>query len=142
MSALTADRVEAVYAACLYTDDETVDWDGTPEGLPEGTIVTDGILNQTGFHPGRVNAHHEDILAMLAELPIQFRRDGGGGWSFLQACDDRNGEQWTGFHRTMDMLFQLGMAIGAVKYILPRAMWGALPGGMPYLVVDLEGVPA
>ena len=137
MSALTAENVEATYAACLYTDEETAGWDGTAETLPEGTIVTEGVISQTGFHGGRIEEHRQDILDMLADLPHSFRADAGGGWSFLNACMTENGEQWTGFHQTQDRLFQLGMAIGAVKYALPRSMWEVLPGGMPYLVVTL-----
>jgi hypothetical protein len=136
---LTATNVEAIYAACLYSDEETAGWDGTEEGLPEGTIVTEGILGKTGFHPGRIAENREIILDMLRELPVGFRKDAGGGWSFLNACMREDGEQWTGFHQTQDRLFQLGMAIGAASYLLPREMWGALPGGMPYLVVDVEG---
>lgn len=134
---LTAENVERVYAACLYTDEETAGWDGTAEGLPEGTIVTDGILNQTGFHPGRIAENREVILDMLRELPVNFRAEVGGGWSFLNACMRQDGEQWTGFHQTQDRLMQLGMAIGAVKYVLPRNMWAALPGGMPYITVEV-----
>jgi hypothetical protein len=138
VNVLTAENVEKVYAACLYSDEETAGWDGTAEGLPEGTIVTEGILNQTGFHAGRIAENREVILDMLRELPVAFRKDVGGGWSFLNACMREDGEQWTSFHRTQDWLMQLGMAIGAVSYALPRSMWGALPGGMPYLVVDLD----
>jgi hypothetical protein len=141
VSALTAEAVETVYAACLYTDDETAGWDGTAEDLPEGTIVTDGILNQTGFNPIRVEENREVILDMLRELPSEFRpasAGGGGGWSFLNGCMRQDGEQWTSFHQTQDRLFQLGMAVGAVKYALPRSMWAALPGGMPYLVVEVH----
>lgn len=139
---LTADRVEEVYAACLYTDAETAGWDGTAETLPEGAIVTDGVINQTGFHPGRIEEHRTEIAAMLAELPRGFRKDAGGGWSFLNGCMREDGEQWTGMHRTQDMLFQLGMAIGVVSYVLPRNLWPSLPGGMPYLVLDLESEAA
>jgi len=46
---LTGENVEKVYAACLYSDEETVGWDGTEEGLPEGTIVTEGILVDAGL---------------------------------------------------------------------------------------------
>jgi hypothetical protein len=134
---LTADHVEEVYAACLFTDEETAGWDGTAETLPEGAIITEGILNQTGFHPGRIEEHRSEILSMLSELPHAFRPREGGGWSFLNACMREDGEQWTGFHQTQDRLFQLGMALGVVSYALPRAMWSALPGGMPYLVVNV-----
>lgn len=142
MSVLTAEMVEKVYAACLFSDEETEGWDGTVEGLPAGAVVTEGILNQTAFHPGRIEENREVILDMLRELPVAFRTEVGGGWSFLNACMREDGEQWTGLHRTQDCLMQLGMAIGAVKYVLPRDMWSVLPGGMPYLSVTLTEIPA
>ena len=74
---------------------------------------------------------------MLSELPDEFRVSGGGGWSFLQACNDRHGTQWTGFHQAMEELFMLGMAAGLVTELLPRDLWDALPGGMPYYAVKL-----
>lgn len=141
MSALTADAVERVFAACLYDDEDLPGWDGTLEGLPKDAIVTEGILNQSAFDPRHVAEHRDEILAMLGELPHAFRlasQGGGGGWSFLNACMREDGIQWTGLHQTQDRLFQLGMAIGAAKYALPKTMWGALPGGMPYLIVDME----
>jgi len=70
-------------------------------------------------------------------LPDEFHTGKGGGWSFLDACNDRNGAQWTSLHRTMDQLVCLGHAIGAVSFCLPREMWKILPGGMPYFVVDV-----
>lgn len=140
MAMLTAENVELVYRACLFTDDE-FPGEVSLETLPQGAIVTDGVLNQTGFHAGRIQEHRTEILGMLSELPVGFRADSGGGWSFLQGCVREDGEQWTGMHRTVDMLFQLGQAIGVVKYALPRDFWSALPGGMPYLVLSLPADP-
>ena len=76
---------------------------------------------------------------MLAELPNQFQADKGGGWSFLSACDDRNGHQWTDYHQRMEQLFQLGLALGLVRCPVPRDAWSMLPGSMPYYVVDVTG---
>ena len=58
----------------------------------------------------------------------------GGGWSFLQACVDKNGNHW-GEHSNMEELFCLGIAIGKVESLLPRDMWKVLPGGVPYYVI-------
>lgn len=122
---LTADRVEEIFRACLFTDDE----DMTEH------VRVEGIVNPYGFHPGRLAGHAEEIGAMLGELPDSFKRDGGGGMSFLNACEDRHGRQWTGLHQTMDRLFALGMGVGKVELLMPREMWAVLPGGMPYYVV-------
>ena len=38
-------------------------------------------------------------------------------------------------HQTQEQPVQLGIAIGEVEYRLPREMWSAFPGGMPYFMV-------
>lgn len=129
---LTADRVRATVIECLYRDDEVPD--GTP---PADAVIGKGIINDMCFHPGRLRENRETIREMLAELPESFDAHGPSkGMSFLAACETKNGVQW-GEHRSMETLFALGAACGFVKYLLPREMWRALPGGMPYLAVDL-----
>jgi hypothetical protein len=73
---------------------------------------------------------------MLSDLPDEFQASGGGGWSFLNACMTKTGEQWTGMHPTMDKLFMLGIAAGKARWLMPRDMWSVLPGGMPYVSVN------
>jgi hypothetical protein len=125
VSILTADRVTKILRDCLFCDDEPT----------EGAVVAEGILRPFGFHPGRLAGHRAEIGRMLRELPGQFMESQGGGWSFLNACMDRHGVQWTGMHQAMDELFVLGIATGQAAYLLPRDMWSAFPGGMPYVVV-------
>jgi len=36
----------------------------------------------------------------------------------------------------MEKLFLLGLAIEKVKCLMPREVWPALPGGMPYYVIN------
>ncbi len=119
---LNSDRVMEVTRECLFNDGEDM----------TDRVEVQGVLNQFGFHPGRLEEHREEIVSMLEELPEKFREEAGGGWSFLQACVDKNGEQWTGLHRVMELLFVLGMGIGRVRYVLPRERWDQLPGKMPY----------
>jgi hypothetical protein len=119
MTTLTAETVEATFAACL---------------ADHGTEV-EGIVSSATFDAARIADHAELIATLLYELPEQFRASGGGGWSFLNACDDRHGNQWTGLYITMERLFMLGIAAGLVECQLPRDMWKVLPGGMPYYVV-------
>lgn len=122
---LSAERVSSIFMSCLFKDGED-----TSKYIP-----APGITCNVGFHPGRIEEHRAEIAAMLDELSDDFKESGGGGMSFLNACYDRNGRQWTGMHKTMEQLFQLGLAIGKVGYVLEREFWSALPGGMPYLVV-------
>lgn len=72
---------------------------------------------------------------MLAELPDDFKISRGGSYSFLNACLDKHGNQWTGLHRAQEELVRLGIAIGRVECCFPRETWAALPGGMPYFMV-------
>lgn len=128
---ISAKRVDKIFMDSLFRKEEVID--GKPIVEP---LKVEGIVNNFGFHPDRVKSHEEEIIQILKELPDEFRKDKGGGWTFLNACNTKDGEQW-GEHRNMEQLFCMGIAIGKVNYTLPREMWGALPGGMPYLVIDI-----
>ena len=121
--ALTPDRVGRIYAQAAA------------DGL-SGGIMVHGVVREAAFAPGVIGRCRDEIRGMLAELPDQFRR-ASGGWSFLNACNDRYGNQWTGLHAVMEQLFMLGMSAGLVTEVFDRGMWPALPGGMPYYVIDL-----
>ena len=138
---LTSRRVEVIYTDSLYVDADLI-----PEqrsaidagGVPDDAIVVEGIMFTTAFDPVRLEPHRAEIIEMLHELPNEFLENklgGGGGWSFLNACLRNDGEQWTGFHRDQDCLVQLGIAVGAARWLLDRKMWDVFPGGMPYFVV-------
>ena len=125
MSNLESERVTEIFTDCLFREGE----DTTDH------VKAEGILHNVGFHPGRLEEYEDEILEMLLELPEEFQASVGGGMSFLNACVDKDGRQWTGEHRVMDQLFLLGTGIGRVKLCLPREVWDALPGGMPYYIV-------
>ncbi len=133
---LTPGAVDEIMRACLFTADEVAQ---SPEPLE--MLVIEGIAKTYGFHPGRISEYASRIGDLLAELPLAFRRTHGGGWSFLNACDDRDGNQWTGLHVEMEALFCLGIAAGKARWLVDRDMWSAFPGGMPYVVIDPEGFP-
>lgn len=123
---LNPKHVTEVFLDCLFKEGEET----------SNFIEAEGIQLTVGFHPERLRSHTAEIEAMLAELPDEFKRSGGGGMSFLYACYDRHGNLWTGMHQTMEQLFLLGIGIGKVNCLLPRPLWSALPGGMPYYVVN------
>lgn len=125
---LTAEKVEEIFEKCLFQEGE----DTSKHVLAKGLVVN------VGFHPGRLEASKNEIVELLDELPDSFKESGGGGMSFLAACDDKHGNQWTGEHRTMEQLFLLGIGIGKVVSPLPRDMWGILPGGVPYYTIKTE----
>lgn len=122
---LTSENVETVFMNCLFKDDED----------HSDPAIAEGIMSKVGFHKGRLESHSTDIEDLLFCLPEKFHKDIGGGWSFLNACEDKNGHQWTSFHQRMEQLFQLGLAIGKVECLMPRDMWKVLPGEMPYYVI-------
>ena len=122
---LNPEKVNAIFLDCLFRDGEDT----------TNHVAVEGVVRNIGFHPERLESHRAEIETMLAELPDEFKEDGGGGMSFLQACNDKHGNQWTGFHQRMEQLFQLGGGIGKVKSLVPREMWPSLPGGMPYYVI-------
>lgn len=125
--ALTAERVSTIFTDCLFKSKE----------LPVKEYVpAPGITTNIGFHPERIASYRSEIIKMLDELPDEFHEASGGGMSFLNACNNKYGEQWTGMHQTMERLFQLGIAIGKVSCLTSREMWAASPGGMPYYVVN------
>lgn len=125
-SKLSAGRVEHIFQDCLFNEGE----DTTDH------VKAPGITTNVGFHPGRLVGHKAAIEEMLDELPESFKKTGGGGMSFLGACEDKDGNQWTGQHRIMEQLFQLGVAVGKAQLLVPREKWGGLPGGMPYYLVN------
>lgn len=126
VTTLSAERVNEVFLDCLFKEGEDT----------SKYVKAEGIQMNVSFHPGRLENHRVEIEVMLEELPDEFKKSGGGGMSFLNACMDKHGEQWTGLHRTMEQLFLLGIAIGKVECLLPKEMWSALPGGVPYYVVN------
>lgn len=109
---------------CLFRDGEDT----------SNPAIAEGVMRKFGFHRERLANHKEEIAQMLDCLPDQFRLDKGGGWSFLNACTTKDGDQW-GEHRDVEQLLVLGIATEQAKILLPREMWNVLPGGMPYFAV-------
>lgn len=122
---LTPGRVEELFVDCFFKDGEKED----------NPIIAEGIVATYGFQPTRLESHRQEVKDLLAQLPAEFHEGTGDGWSFLNACLDREGNQWTGEHRIMEHLFVLGIALGLVENLLPRDMWSVLPGGMPYYMI-------
>lgn len=123
---LTSENVEAIFKDCLA------------ESAGKATQIISGVIIRAGFNRDKVTANRDNILSMLSYLPKEFHALKGGGWTFLNLCVDADCQQWTDLHQKCDMLICLGIAIGAVKFLLAREFWQCFPGGMPYVVVDLQ----
>lgn len=128
---LNAETVNKIFTDCLLKDEEI--FDGIPILDP---VKVEGIINNFDFHPDRLESHRQEIIELLAELPEQFRKDSGGGWTFLNACNDKYGNQWAELHRDMEQLFVLGIGLKLCDYAMPRELWNILPSGMPYMVIN------
>ena len=98
-------------------------------------MIVEGITSTFGLHSDRLEQTRPKVMEWLAALPDEFKKTGGGGWSFLNACNQANGVQWTGFHQRMEQLFCLGLGLKLVECQTPKEMWSMLPGGMPYYVI-------
>jgi|PlaIllAssembly_1097288.scaffolds.fasta_scaffold00061_23 hypothetical protein len=130
---LDSQKVHEVFMKVLFNDAELVD--GKP---PADFIRVDGITQNFGLHPERVAAVHDDVTAFLRELDDRFMESNGGGWSFLQLCNDKDGELWTGDHAIMQELCVLAIATKQGRWCMPRELWPMLPGGVPYVVFNTE----
>lgn len=136
MSELTGDAVEAVLVDCLYTEAEIEEAGKTP---PDGCTVFEGIASSYGLHPGRLEAHREEVVGWIGQLQPQFLEgEGGGGWSFLNLCERADGVLWTGLHMRCEQLVALAHGLGLGEYLLPREIWSSFPGGVPYVVFRRE----
>ena len=129
MMKLTSENVDKVFCDCLYGE-----CDGRQEALLKGKLVK-GVMLNVAFNHEKVENHLQNIKDMLAQLPLAFRKEDGGGWSFLQMCNDAEGNQWTGEQKQMDALVCLGLAIDELRFCLPREMWKVFPDGMPYVQI-------
>jgi hypothetical protein len=125
------DTVNAVFLDCLFRPEEIVD--GKP---PKDAVIVEGVMHKVGFNRERLGSHREQVREWLRLLPTEFRKTGGGGWTFLNACNQADGEQWTGLHQRMDQLFTLGIGLGIAQWQMPREMWSMFPGGMPYVQIE------
>lgn len=123
MMELTSANVDTMTKLCLTSQEDS------------DKVEVTGVVHAYIFNKHQIEANKTSIHDMLKQLPEQFMAT-KGGWSFLMACNRADGEQWTGLHLMMGNLFALGEAAGLVTCLLPRPMWGALPGGMPYYSVQ------
>lgn len=96
-------------------------------------LRVDGVLSSAVFYLPALQKETPAIELLINQLPNIFKNEGEKGGSFLQMCEDYNGELWTGEHAVMERLLLLGIAIGKMGFLLPKPLWAALPGGMPYV---------
>lgn len=128
MAKLTQEAVQNILKDVLFKDDEM-----PTEVPPETAVKVDGIVNHYAFHPDRLKAAKPEIDALLSELPDNFHQTRGGGWTFLNACQDKHGELW-GQHQDIERLICMGIGVGSASWMM-KDMMDVLPGNVPYLEV-------
>ena len=127
---ISIERLDVIIYDALCSLDEAPD-----EIPPSDAVTVQGVVSDFVFNRERMESHRDEVSEMLALLPDEFMKSKGGGMSFLNACVDRNGNHW-GEHVHIQELVVLGIGLGLVRFVLPRELWSALPGNMPYFVID------
>lgn len=126
-----AAAVNRIFLDSLYKPSEIND-----NQPPSDCVIVEGVIGKFGFHPGRLESHREEVISILREMDSNFFASSGGGYTFLNLCQDKNGNQW-GEHQNCNELVGLVIGLKLGKYCLPREMWSALPGGVPYIVFNI-----
>ena len=131
---IDAKVLREIFDDCLFRKEELDEKDQPKEGIP--WIKVEGVLSSFGICTERLKKHESQIVEYLKNTPTAFHKGVGGGWSFLNLCCDKNETLW-GQHSNVEQLIVLGIAIGKVSFPLPRKIWTSLPGGVPYVVIDV-----
>lgn len=121
---IQSNRVHELFMNGLFKEEELVN--GKPVVEP---VVAEGVRVRIGFHPERIRQAKDEISAMIDSLDPSIDTD--EGISFLNICQDKNGNLWTGLHQICDELVTMGIALELLEYVLPRDLWMLMPGGVP-----------
>ena len=127
---ISSKRIHDILTDCMFEDASKVT--DTTE-----FVMGEAVMRTFCFVPEKVELHEKEILEILNDLPEEFQESTGGGWSFLKAVCDKNENHW-GEHINVDELLALGLASGHISYLMPRVMWQALPGGLPYFMINTK----
>ena len=103
---LTSENVETVFKYCLANLP-----DGHNGEMNHDIIITEAIMSKIMFSKRRLEEMKSHISTMLSHLPSEFKQSGGGGYTFLNACEDENHHQWTGMQTIMLLEFPSENAI-------------------------------
>ena len=114
--------VSNTFKECLFKEGEDT----------SNYVIGEGIKNNFGFNPQRLEQHRELVTAILNELPDDFKK----GYTFLGICVNKDGKLWTGEHRVCEQLVAMANALGLMSYCYPRTVWGVLPQRLPYVQIN------
>jgi hypothetical protein len=136
MSDLIDERVRTIYKLCSFQEG-LVDKAFT-YGNPDFDFTQiEGFRWKAQFNSANLASYISQIEAMLQELPDVFREEHGGGlFSGMQYTND--GHRWTTSALTTEKLLLLGMAIGRLRFVLPKHQWKFIKNGEPIIVAVNE----
>lgn len=123
---LTAVRVRHIYAEAFRGENVTVHAAKVTAWLCKHTL-SDRVLYK----------YREDVIRMLLSLHPGARVDEQGGMSVAMMTYRGDKTQWTDDMSDIDKLIALGMALGLVSFCATRDRWHTLPGGLPYVRVEI-----
>lgn len=129
---INGDEVEEVFCMCLYRKASG------RKVAPGDAVFVEGIEGEYIFSSELLEKHRQKIEEWLRALPYEFRRNKGGGWSFLNACYQNNGVQWTDYQERVEQLLCMAIGLKLAKCLLSREFWYLLPGAMPYYAIFVE----
>jgi hypothetical protein len=132
MKLLSEETIDRIILECLFTDTEAKD----RAFVAAHKVVVEGIVSDFGFYRERLEAHREEVKELLAEITAEFFVP--DGWPVTKFNLLKDGTPWCNDGRMMEALMALGIGLGYVKYCLPSELWFLLPGGVPYLQINLE----
>jgi hypothetical protein len=133
---ISAKKIEEALKDSLYRSEE-VDTSGRciSEGFPVPVIV-EGLTSTFYLNSERLNKNKDQVVKWLSEFEDGFMKGTGGGQSFLTFCQTKDGSQWGG-HKDCQNLLVLAIGLDLMGYCAPKEVWKALPGGMPYVFINL-----
>jgi hypothetical protein len=135
---LTDKNINEIFKDCLFVQGELAGdtRDEQLESAKKLGVFVSGVTTDFALHKERLESYRQDIVSMIKELHDNFKKSGGGGWSFLNLCETKTGKQWTDYHRTMEEFCVLALGLDLANWLMPKEFWSRLPGQMPYIVFD------
>jgi hypothetical protein len=132
VSKLDPSRIHAILLDSLFKDDEITEGE-----IPANSVICEGVIKKVRMNRDRLELHKQEVREMLDDLPDNFKEEIGGGWSFLNACMDKYGNQWRE-RVNIDELLIIAQGLKLVTIQFPREAWPLLPGAMPYFSVNTQ----
>ena len=134
---ISAKEVEEALKDSLFKNEE-VDTSGRcmSEGFP-ATVIVEGLTATFYLNAQRLNEKKDQVIKWLTEFEDGFMKDSGGGQTFLNFCQTKDGNQW-GEQSDCQNLLILAIGLNLMSYCAPKEMWSMFPGEMPYIVINIS----